>query len=116
LPALPVPADNPPTSAKIVLGDRLFRDPRGSSDGKVRCATCHAREKGFTDRRRVSEGRNAPTVINAACMDTLFRDGREPDLEGQSKQPPVDPRTGRVAESRGLLEIIRAEPISCRPA
>ena len=33
--------------------------------------------------------RNAPTVINSAYMKTLFWDGREPDLEGQSKQPPI---------------------------
>jgi len=117
LPQVPVPADNPQTPAKIALGDRLFHDERFSSDGKVSCATCHAREKGFTDHRRVSQGhngllgtRNAPTVINAAYMQTQFWDGREPDLEGQSRQPPVNPVEGGLPDLDALLEIIRNDP------
>jgi cytochrome c peroxidase len=117
LPPVPVPADNPQTPAKIALGDRLFHEKRFSSDGKVSCATCHARDKAFTDHRSVSEGhngllgtRNAPTVINAAYMETLFWDGREPDLEGQSKQPPVNPVEGGLADHEALLGIIRDDP------
>jgi cytochrome c peroxidase len=117
LPPVPIPADNPQSEAKIQLGDRLFHDTRFSSDGKVSCATCHAKEKGFTDHRRVSKGhdgllgtRNAPTVINAAYMETLFWDGREPDLEGQSKQPPVNPVEGGLPNHAALLEIIRTDP------
>ena len=117
LPAVPIPPDNPQSDAKIKLGDRLFHEKRFSSDGQVSCATCHEKEKAFTDHRRVSEGhngllgtRNAPTVINAAYMKTLFWDGREPDLEGQSKQPPVNPVEGGLPDHAALLEIIRADP------
>jgi len=117
LPQTPVPEDNLQTPAKIKLGDRLFHEKRFSVDGKVSCATCHAKEKGFTDHRRVSEGhngllgtRNAPTVINAAYMETLFWDGREPDLEGQSRQPPVNPVEGGLPDLDALLEIIRNDP------
>lgn len=117
LPPVPIPADNPQTPAKIKLGDRLYHDKRFSSDGKVSCATCHEKEKAFTDHRRVSEGhdgllgtRNAPTVINAAYMKTLFWDGREPDLEGQSKQPPVNPVEGGLTNHEALVEIIRKDP------
>jgi len=117
LPQTPVPADNPQTAAKISLGDRLFHDKRFSIDGKVSCATCHEKEKGFTDHRRVSKGhngllgtRNAPTVINAAYMKTLFWDGREPDLEGQSKQPPINPVEGGLPDHEALLEVIRNDP------
>ncbi|MGD8312366.1 MAG: cytochrome c peroxidase [Gammaproteobacteria bacterium] len=117
LPEVPVPADNPQSAAKIALGDKLFHEKRFSIDGKVSCATCHAREKAFTDHRRVSEGhngllgtRNAPTVINAAYMETLFWDGREPDLEGQSVQPPVNPVEGGLPDQEALLEVIRNDP------
>lgn len=114
LPPVPVPADNPQTDAKIKLGDQLYHDERFSADGKVSCATCHSREKGFTDNLRVSIGfkkqmgtRNAPTVINAAYYTSLFWDGREPDLEGQSKQPPINPVEGGLANHEPILNVIR---------
>jgi cytochrome c peroxidase len=117
LPPVPIPADNPQSPAKIALGDRLFHDERFSSDGEVSCATCHEEDKAFTDHKRVSEGhdgllgtRNAPTVINAAYMETLFWDGREPDLEGQSKQPPVNPVEGGLPNHEALVEMIRDDP------
>ncbi len=114
LPPVPVPADNPQTDAKIKLGDQLYHDERFSADGKVSCATCHSREKGFTDNLRVSKGfkkqmgtRNAPTVINAAYYTSQFWDGREPDLEGQSKQPPINPVEGGLANHKPILNVIR---------
>ncbi len=116
LPPVPIPADNPQTPAKIALGDRLYHDTRFSADGKVSCATCHAQEKGFTDNLPVSEGfngltgtRNAPTVINSAYMTTLFWDGREPDLEGQSKQPPINPVEGGLSDHAPIIEVIRGD-------
>lgn len=117
LPPLPVPADNPQTQAKIELGDTLFHDPRFSADGKVSCSTCHDRAKGFTDNLRVSKGfndltgtRNAPTVLNSAYLTTLFWDGREPDLEGQSKQPPINPVEGGLPDHRPIIAILRTDP------
>ncbi len=117
LPPVPIPANNPQTPAKIKLGDKLFHDARLSADGKVSCSTCHQESKGFTDHKRVSEGfnkltgtRNAPTVINSAYMKTLFLDGREPDLEGQSTQPPVNPVEGGLPDHDAELKIIRSDP------
>lgn len=117
LPPVPIPADNPQTQAKIELGDKLFHDPRFSADGKVSCSTCHDRAKGFTDNLRVSKGfndltgtRNAPTVINSAYMTTLFWDGREPDLEGQSKQPSINPVEGGLPDHQPIIEILRTDP------
>lgn len=114
LPEVPIPADNSQSDAKIALGDRLFHEQRFSADGKVSCATCHAEETAFTDHRAVSKGhngllgtRNAPTVINAAYLETQFWDGREPNLEGQSKQPPVNPVEGGLPNHEALLKIIR---------
>jgi len=116
LPPVPIPADNPQTPEKIALGDKLFHDTRFSADGKVACSTCHTREKAFTDNLPTSKGfrdltgtRNAPTVINAAYMQSQFWDGREPDLEGQAKQPPVNPVEGGLPNHEPILAVIRED-------
>lgn len=117
LPEVPIPADNPQTEAKIKLGDELFHDTRFSADGKVSCSTCHDKAMGFTDNLPVSKGfnnltgtRNAPTVINSAYMTTLFWDGREPDLEGQSKGPFINPVEGGLENHAILVEMVRQDP------
>ncbi|MEN8141876.1 MAG: cytochrome c peroxidase [Thermodesulfobacteriota bacterium] len=118
LPPLPVPQDNQITPAKVELGDKLFHDERFSTDGKVSCATCHDAEKAFTDSPLpVSEGidkkrgtRNAPTVVNAAYMQSQFWDGREPDLEGQSAGPFINPVEMGLADHTPILKIVRADP------
>lgn len=118
LPEVPIPADNPQTEAKIKLGEKLFHDPRFSSDGKVSCSTCHALEKGFTDHLSVSKGftdkkgtrmgtRNAPTVINAAYYTSQFWDGRVPSLEEQSKFPPINPVEGGLHGWDDLVKMIQ---------
>jgi len=99
LPPVPVPASNPMTPEKIVLGSTLFNDKRFSSTGEVSCATCHDPAKAFTDSPlKTSEGinrltgtRNAPTVVNAAYFASQFWDGRSADLEDQSQHPFVNP-------------------------
>jgi cytochrome c peroxidase len=116
LPEVSIPANNPQTEAKIKLGDKLFHDARFSADGKVSCSTCHDKAKGFTDNLPVSIGfnsltgtRNAPTIINSAYMTTLFWDGREPDLEGQSKGPFINPVEGGLANHEILVEMVRKD-------
>jgi cytochrome c peroxidase len=118
LPPVPVPEDNPQTAEKIALGDKLFNDKRFSSTGEVSCATCHDPEKAFTDSPlKTSEGvnkltgtRNAPTVVNAAYMNTQFWDGRSPSLEDQALHPPVNPVEGGLADHEPILEIVRTDP------
>ncbi|HEB49656.1 MAG TPA: cytochrome-c peroxidase [Desulfobulbus sp.] len=118
LPSVPVPVDNLQDEVKIQLGDKLFHDKRFSSDGTVSCATCHAREKAFTDSPLpVSEGvgkqkgtRNAPTVINAAYNHSQFWDGREPDLESQSGQPFLNPVEHGLKDYDPILKIVRTDP------
>ncbi len=51
LAAVPVPAANPITEPKRVLGKILFWDEQMSSDGTVACGTCHRPEAGGTDPR-----------------------------------------------------------------
>lgn len=118
LPPLTIPADNPQTPEKVALGDRLFHDKRFSATGEVGCVTCHDPALAFTDSpKRVSVGvrsltgtRNAPTVVNAAYMKSMFWDGREPDLEHQSAQPFVNPVEGGLADHAPILEIVRSDP------
>ncbi len=94
------PLPEPPLEpiAKVALGDRLFHDPRLSSDGTVACAGCHDLGKGGTDRRARSLGVggavgsiNAPTVFNAAFNFAQFWDGRAATLEAQVAGPLHDP-------------------------
>lgn len=58
LPAVPVPAANPITDEKRVLGKVLFWDEQLSSNDTVACGTCHRPEFGGADPRA---GRNPGT-------------------------------------------------------
>ncbi|MDB5459460.1 MAG: hypothetical protein JWO72_1201 [Caulobacteraceae bacterium] len=51
LPPVPVPAENPITEPKRVLGKILFWDEQMSSDNTVACGTCHRPGKGGGDPR-----------------------------------------------------------------
>ena len=120
LPEVPIPMDNPQTEDKIKLGETLFHDPRFSIDGKVSCATCHGREKAFTDHLPLSKGftdkkgtrmgtRNAPTVINSAYYTSQFWDGRVPSLEEQSKFPPINPVEGGLHSWDHLVDMLKKD-------
>jgi cytochrome c peroxidase len=98
LPPVPVPKDNPVTAAKVELGKMLYFDKRMSKDKTISCATCHDPKKGWAEREPTSKGidkqvgeRNAPTVINAAYMTSMFWDGRAKDLEEQALGPIQNP-------------------------
>ncbi|MBU3699454.1 MAG: methylamine utilization protein [Candidatus Kapabacteria bacterium] len=92
LAAVPIPADNPLTPAKVDLGRRLFYDKRLSSQGTVSCASCHRQDLSFSDApNQVSRGvnnalgqRNAPSLINVAYRPHYFWDGRAATLEDQA--------------------------------
>ncbi|MFQ3652302.1 MAG: cytochrome c peroxidase [Gemmataceae bacterium] len=90
----PIPAENPVTVQKWLLGRRLYYDTLLSSDGTVSCASCHDPAKGFSDQSVVSlgirgnrGGMNAPTVFNTAYNTLQFWDGRAASLEDQSQGP-----------------------------
>ncbi len=98
LPAVPVPADNPPTAETIALGRKLYYDPLLSVDNSISCATCHHPDKGFADGAVFSTGvggkkggRNSPTVCNSAFYTVQFWDGRAPSLEKQAEGPVRNP-------------------------
>ena len=50
-PPVPVPAENPMTEEKRVLGKILFWDEQLGSDGTMACGTCHRAAAGGTDPR-----------------------------------------------------------------
>jgi len=92
------PQANPFSKEKVLLGEKLFHDPRLSRSGQIACASCHDRDLGWADGRAVSFGhdrlkgrRNAPSIENSAFWQMLFWDGREASLEEQALMPILDP-------------------------
>jgi cytochrome c peroxidase len=98
LKALPIPADNPMTAAKVELGKQLYFDKRLSRDNTISCASCHDPAKGWsngeafaTGVRGQKGGRSAPTIVNSAYQRFQFWDGRANELEGQALGPIQNP-------------------------
>jgi cytochrome c peroxidase len=80
LPPVPVPAENPVTEPKRVLGKILFWDEQLSSDGSVACGTCHRPSAGGADPRSarhpgVDKG-TIDDVMGSPGIAALDRDGR----------------------------------------
>jgi cytochrome c peroxidase len=121
LPPVPVPVDNPITTAKVALGRKLFHDRRLSLNNTMSCAMCHVPEQGFAHNELAKavgiEGRsvrrNAPTILNSAYLARLFHDGREYTLEQQAWGPLLarnemgNPSVGRVIRRLQELEDYR---------
>jgi cytochrome c peroxidase len=94
----PVPDSVDADPAKVALGNKLFHDARLSGDNTVSCATCHALDKGGTDRLQYSVGVgdavggiNSPTVFNAGLLFAQFWDGRATTLAEQADGPVNNP-------------------------
>jgi len=97
LPKVKLPDDNPLTIEGVALGRRLFNETRLSRNDAQSCATCHDRNKAFTDGRRHSLGaggqtgrRNAMPLVNLAWGTAFFWDGRARLLREQVLQPIQD--------------------------
>lgn len=87
---------NPMTKEKILLGKKLYFDPRLSKSSLISCNTCHNLALGGADGVPTAIGHmwrhnphhlNSPTVYNAVFADKQFWDGRSPDLEDQAMGP-----------------------------
>jgi cytochrome c peroxidase len=116
LPAVPIPADNPPTAETISLGKRLYYDTALSVDRTVSCASCHDPQRGFADPRQFSVGvnqklggRNSPPVANAAYFEVQFWDGRAPTLEAQAEGPVQNP-VEMAHTLKGVEEKLSRDP------
>jgi cytochrome c peroxidase len=80
LPSVPVPAENPITEEKRVLGKILFWDEQLSSDGTVACGSCHRPGAGGADPRAarhpgIDKG-TIDDVMGSPGIVALERDGR----------------------------------------
>lgn len=115
LPATPpIPADNPVTPAKSVLGRLLYFDPRLSVSGKVSCNSCHNLQQGGTENLPVSTGargitatRNTPTVWNVAYQTAYFWDGRAASLEEAIAEHIVSPVIMGMPNEKAAVEPLR---------
>lgn len=75
LPPPPVPAENPPTPAKIVLGKILFWEEQLSSDDSIACATCHLPEAGGADPRAATAHHPGPDGVFGTADDRFASPG-----------------------------------------
>lgn len=133
LDAIPAPAGNPLTPAKIRLGKRLFSDTRLSGDNKRSCATCHDPARAFTDGRPRAASRdpatallNTPTILDTAWATTFFHDARAKSLEDQAAHPVEHPAemagnwptiTARLSADASNANLFRdAFPANPRPS
>ena len=112
---MPIPEDNPPTTEKIALGRRLFRDRVLSRDRTLACVNCHNPRRAFTDGRPVAVGvrgqsgtRSAPTLVNRGYGRSFFWDGRAPTLEAQVLEPIANPKELDLAVSEAVDRLARA--------
>ncbi|MCH9807712.1 MAG: tryptophan tryptophylquinone biosynthesis enzyme MauG [Alphaproteobacteria bacterium] len=97
--AIPAPAGNKLTPAKVSLGKKLFFNKRLSGDNSRSCSTCHDPNRAFTDGRERAAARdgktmllNTPTLLNLAWAKRLFWDGRARALEDQANIPIEHPQ------------------------
>ena len=87
---LPPLGDRPQiTAAAVAFGDALFDEPRLSSTGAIKCATCHDRAHGFsgTPHQLTAAGkpnlRRAPSLVDLAWQSDFGWDGRYTSLSEQ---------------------------------
>jgi cytochrome c peroxidase len=92
--AIPHPASNAPSEARVELGRLLFFDPRLSRSGVTSCATCHNPGFAWGDGLALGIGagmrplkRRTPTILDVAWAESLFWDGRAETLEAQALEP-----------------------------
>jgi cytochrome c peroxidase len=114
-PIAPVPAVAPLDSAKVRLGERLFRDARLSRDNKLACVSCHRLDRSGDDNQAQSigaDGRpldfNTPTVFNAALSFRLDWRGNFRTLEEQAEAVLLDTRLMATSWA-ALIAKLRAD-------
>jgi cytochrome c peroxidase len=118
-----VPENNAATAEKAFLGNQLFHDKRLSLNENMSCASCHLADKALTDgvARAVDHAgkqmsRNSPSLYNIAYRESLYWDGRAPNLETQALAPTkafmgfMDPAplVERISKIRGYRQQFEA--------
>lgn len=122
--AIPFPADNPYTLAKVALGKDLYFDTRLSGANVLSCASCHNPAYGWGDglpkgvgHGMKTLGRRSPSIINAAFGPIFMWDGRAGSLEEQALGPiktdvemnlPIDKLMERLKGIPGYVPLFDA--------
>ena len=117
-----VPADNPMTGPKVMLGSFLFYDQRMSVNRTESCATCHRQELAFTDGKAQAAGstgqlhpRGAMSLVNVAYSAALtWSNPNEHSLEDQALTPmfgehPIE--LGLTGKGEGFLNAVRSDSL-----
>lgn len=106
---IPFPDHAPYDPQIATLGKMLFFDPRLSGAQNMSCASCHNPSFGWEvpvetaiGAANTPLGRHAPTLINAAWIDSFFWDGRAASLEDQA----VGPITAAVEMNAKFPDIV----------
>lgn len=101
------------TSPMVELGATLFSDKALSATGTISCASCHERERAFSDGKPVSIGvhdragtRNAPSLLGIASFSSFFWDGRRESLEAQVMDPFTNPREHGLSSEAELIRKV----------
>src|SRR4029079_489194 len=96
LPPVPIPAENPLTEPKRVLGKMLFWDEQLSSDRSIACGTCHRPAQGGADprvgRHPGVDKRTIDDVLGSPGIVSLDRDGLPKPHPQFGVGPQVTPR------------------------
>ena len=111
-----VPADNPMSDAKVALGRRLFNDPQFSLTGTYSCASCHQRDKAYTDGRAQAIGatgnavrRSAMSLANVAYnIAFTWGDSRVRSLEAQMRTPLFSTHPVEMGEAQSGGAVLAA--------
>ena len=107
----------PLSESRVLLGQQIFADASLSSDGKVRCQSCHIPAKAYADPRRTSVGvhgrsgtRNAPSLIGIADDDAFLWDGRRNRLEDVVMDPFTNPVELGLSSIDELMSRLGSKP------
>ncbi|HUL12150.1 MAG TPA: cytochrome c peroxidase [Methylococcaceae bacterium] len=105
----------PVSPARVVLGRKLFFDPRLSLDGTVSCATCHRPGLYGTDALPKSIGaehrlnaRNAPTVLNAALQFKAHWIGDRANVEEQATKALIGHASFGNPDNAAVIQKLKA--------
>lgn len=115
-PIKPIPPLEEFDQSKVMLGKKLFFEPRLSKSGFISCNSCHNLSTGGADNLPSSIGHgwqlgpiNSPTVLNSRYNLAQFWDGRAKDLQEQAGGPIANP--GEMASTHALaIEVLKSMP------
>ena len=119
-PITPIPAVPPQDPRRLVLGERLFSDPRLSHDETRSCSSCHDIRTNGASANALdltpgggSIALNTPTVFNASLNFRLNWEGNFRSLEDHAKQTLSNPAI-MASSADEVVSKLRADPESVK--